>query len=88
MDLDKVKEFLQDGAKPKEPSPQDHHVLKGYKESTLVSYNAAVRKFIKSMKAKGKPRFNLWQRTIYTAFATGPEGKKIDQPNKTWPPKR
>jgi hypothetical protein len=34
-------------------------VLRGYKWSTLISYNATVRKFVKSMESQGRKSFTL-----------------------------
>jgi hypothetical protein len=47
LDISKIKTFLADGCQPKEPGPVDIHFLRGYKWNTLLSYNAAARKFVK-----------------------------------------
>jgi hypothetical protein len=59
MNLSKIGKFLKDRTNSKKPSAQDLHVLQGYQWNTLLSYNAAVKKIVKSMEAQGKPSFNL-----------------------------
>ncbi|KAA1130997.1 hypothetical protein PGTUg99_023185 [Puccinia graminis f. sp. tritici] len=39
--------FLANGCQMKEPDSQDIHFLRGYKWNTLLSYNAAAKKFMK-----------------------------------------
>ncbi|EFP81448.1 uncharacterized protein PGTG_07069 [Puccinia graminis f. sp. tritici CRL 75-36-700-3] len=47
LDLSKLTAFLANGSSPREPTAIDIHYLKGFKWNTIVSYNAAVKKFMK-----------------------------------------
>ncbi|KAA1121817.1 hypothetical protein PGTUg99_032436 [Puccinia graminis f. sp. tritici] len=46
LDLSKIKTFLANGCKPEYPNSLDIHFLRGYKWNTLLSYNAAAKKFM------------------------------------------
>ncbi|PLW11677.1 hypothetical protein PCASD_24769 [Puccinia coronata f. sp. avenae] len=51
--------FLSTGITVRTPSPLDMHVLDGWKDRTLCSYNAAVRKFLKFTRTQVGPPFHL-----------------------------
>ncbi|KAI7957076.1 hypothetical protein MJO28_004171 [Puccinia striiformis f. sp. tritici] len=59
FDIDKIKPFLQDGTNPKETTARDVHFLNSFKWNTILSYNAAVKKYIKFSKANNKVSFSL-----------------------------
>lgn len=46
LPLHRLSAFLSQGSTTDPPSPLQMHLLRGWRESTLLSYNAAVRKFI------------------------------------------
>ncbi|KAI7967353.1 hypothetical protein MJO29_000630 [Puccinia striiformis f. sp. tritici] len=59
LDLAKIKPFLQDGTNLKKTSSRDVHFLNGFKWNTLLSYNAAVKKYVKFAGSTGKDLFSL-----------------------------
>ncbi|KAA1075481.1 hypothetical protein PGTUg99_014482 [Puccinia graminis f. sp. tritici] len=58
-DLTKLSAFLANGSTPRTPLPIDVHYLNGFKWNTIVSYNAAVKKFMKFKADKGEIPFAL-----------------------------
>ncbi|PLW50442.1 hypothetical protein PCASD_01465 [Puccinia coronata f. sp. avenae] len=59
MDLLKMPEFLGQGTEDTTQRPPDLCVLQGWKESMLISYNAAVKKFGQFMKSKRESIYHL-----------------------------
>jgi hypothetical protein len=59
MDLSKLGAFLSNGQAYLEPSPKDRHFLRGFKMNTLLSYNAAVKKFLKFKSETSEDQFVL-----------------------------
>ncbi|KNF03619.1 hypothetical protein PSTG_03141 [Puccinia striiformis f. sp. tritici PST-78] len=59
MDLAKITHFLHRGSKERRLSPTDTRVLEGWKWSTLLGYNAAVKKFKTFKTAIGESDYNL-----------------------------
>lgn len=47
LPLTRIAAFLSKGSEPTDPSDLQLHLLRGWKESTLLSYNAAVKKFLR-----------------------------------------
>jgi hypothetical protein len=59
MDISKLRAFLSNGHTYLEPSPKDRHFLRGFKLNTLLSYNAAVKKFLKFKSETSNSHFVL-----------------------------
>jgi hypothetical protein len=59
LDLTKLSAFLANGSSPRDPRPINLHYLKGFKWNTLVSYNAAVKKFMRFKSEKQDLLFAL-----------------------------
>ncbi|EFP90334.1 uncharacterized protein PGTG_16360 [Puccinia graminis f. sp. tritici CRL 75-36-700-3] len=59
LELSKLKAFLADGSEPREPLPIDIHYLKGFKWNTIVSYNTAVKKYMRFKEATNGIPFRL-----------------------------
>ncbi|EHS64804.1 uncharacterized protein PGTG_21062 [Puccinia graminis f. sp. tritici CRL 75-36-700-3] len=59
LDLTKVRHLTSNGSNPKEPSALDRHYLLGYRWNTLLSYNAAVKKYQVFAKETGKVPYAL-----------------------------
>ncbi|KNF03758.1 hypothetical protein PSTG_02852 [Puccinia striiformis f. sp. tritici PST-78] len=59
MNLQKLKEFTANGSKPISPSEVESHFLRGWSYNTLISYNAAIKKFNKCMASRGISNFQL-----------------------------
>jgi hypothetical protein len=58
-DLSKISDFLLKGTMPQTISKTDKQVLDSWRESTVTSYNAAVKKFGKFKKAMNKTLYGL-----------------------------
>lgn len=54
LPLQRISEFLSRGSEPIEPTHLQLHLLRGWRDSTLLSYNAAVRKFLKFLLENGR----------------------------------
>ncbi|POV94226.1 hypothetical protein PSHT_16347 [Puccinia striiformis] len=59
MDPTKIQHFLRCGSKDRELSITDQRVLEGWKKSTLLGYNAAVKKFKVFNASRGVHAFDL-----------------------------
>jgi hypothetical protein len=59
LDLIKVKHLTSNGSNPREPTALDRHYLLGYRWNTLLSYNAAVKKYQTFAKETGRLPYTL-----------------------------
>ncbi|KAA1096284.1 hypothetical protein PGT21_011625 [Puccinia graminis f. sp. tritici] len=59
LDLTKLSAFLANGSTPRTPQPIDVHYLNGFKWNTIVSYNAAVKKFVRFKTERNELPFTL-----------------------------
>ncbi|EFP83172.2 uncharacterized protein PGTG_09125 [Puccinia graminis f. sp. tritici CRL 75-36-700-3] len=54
-----VSAITSNGSEPREPTAQERHYLLGYRWNTLLSYNAAIKKYQSFARDTGKPTFRL-----------------------------
>jgi hypothetical protein len=59
MDLTKLTALTANGSLPLTPSRQDQHFLRGFSFNTLLSYNAAVKKFVRFKTSRSQSSFVL-----------------------------
>lgn len=57
--LHRLAAFLSTGSDAETPSPLQLHILRGWRESTLLSYNSAVRKFLTFLGTSGREPWTL-----------------------------
>ncbi|EHS64609.1 uncharacterized protein PGTG_22397 [Puccinia graminis f. sp. tritici CRL 75-36-700-3] len=59
LDLKRLSAITSNGSEPREPTAQERHYLLGYRWNTLLSYNAAIKKYQNFARDTGKPSFRL-----------------------------
>ncbi|EHS64873.1 uncharacterized protein PGTG_22536 [Puccinia graminis f. sp. tritici CRL 75-36-700-3] len=59
IDFSKVPGITNNGSVPREPTAQDRHYLLGYRWNTLLSYNAAIKKYQAFAKETGRIPYTL-----------------------------
>jgi hypothetical protein len=59
LDFSKVPGITNNGSVPREPTAQDKHYLLGYRWNTLLSYNAAIKKYQAFARETGRVPYTL-----------------------------
>lgn len=59
LPLDRLTAFVSDGPNPSPPTQLQLHLLRGWRDNTLLSYNTAVKKFVRFLAATNRTDWSL-----------------------------